>query len=69
MEIHKEIKFDKYVSTICKFFYDEDLISEEIFLEWFDEKIPDLDKIYYLYSTETDARFRKAASEFCNWLK
>jgi len=67
LEVNKETDFTKYIPTILKFFYDEDLLTEEFLVAW-DEGTVDL-KEHPLYNEEIDARFKQAAKAFTEWLK
>lgn len=66
---HKEAQFEKYIPTILKLFYDEDLLSEEFLVDWGDGKLASELKKCRLYNEEIDNIFKKAAEQILNWLR
>lgn len=66
---HKENSYEKYIPTILKFFYDEDLLSEEFLLDWDEGKLQDEFKKNFLFNEEIDNAFKKSSEEILKWLK
>ncbi len=69
LEKHKESGFEKYIPTILKFFYDEDLLSEEFLLAWDEGKYKGTESKNFLYKEETDEAFKKNSLQILAWLK
>ena len=62
-------QFEKYVPTILKFFYDEDLLTEEFLVSWDDGKINSKLIMDFRYQKSVDDRFKGLAKPILNWLK
>jgi len=66
---NKDLSFEKYVPTILKLFYDEDLLSEDLLVDWDDGKLTDTLKKDYRYSEEINEKFKEASRPIIDWLK
>jgi translation initiation factor 5 len=66
---NKDVSWDKYVPTILKLFYDEDLLTEEFILEWADNKFEEKQKADFRYSKEVDEQFKTASKPIIDWLR
>lgn len=61
--------FEKYIPTILKFFYDEDLLSEEFLIDWFDGKFNSKFIMDWRYLKNVDEKFKAASKPIIQWLK
>lgn len=61
--------FEKYVPTILKFFYDEDLLSEEFLVDWYEGKFNSKFIMDWRYLKNVDEKFKKASKPIIQWLK
>jgi len=61
--------FEKYIPTIVKFFYDEDLLSEEFLLDWDKGKFGPQLIMDFRYQKSVDERFKAASKPILKWLK
>jgi len=61
--------FEKYVPTILKFFYDEDLLTEEFLLDWEKGKYNTKFIMDFRYQKPVDERFKAASKPILDWLK
>jgi translation initiation factor 5 len=61
--------YEKFVPTILKFFYDDDLLTEEYLVEWYDGKHNSKLMMDYRFDVEKDKKFRQASKSFVEWLK
>ena len=68
LEEHKDCAYEKYIPTILKFFYDEDLLSEEFLLDWDDGKNKNTQQ-NFVYKEELDDAFRKYSQPILTWLR
>ena len=68
LEEHKECSYEKIIPTLLKFFYDEDLLSEEFLLAWDDGKSKNFD-LNFLYSEEIDQNFNNNSQQILKWLR
>jgi translation initiation factor 5 len=66
---NKEVQWEKYVPTILKLFYDEDLLTEEVILNWADNKFEEQLKTHFRYSKEVDEQFKVASKPIIDWLR
>lgn len=66
---HEDQKFEKYVPTILKLFYDDDLLSEEFLIDWADGKFTPIFMMDFKYEKERDNKFKAAAKPFVDWLR
>jgi len=66
---NKDVQWDKYIPTLLKLFYDEDLLTEDFILDWADNKYEEQLKADFRYSKEIDDQFKAAASQFVEWLR
>jgi len=55
---NKEFDYEKFVPTIIKFFYDEELFTEKFLLEWKDGKHEDKLKGDFRYNQDNDAKLK-----------
>lgn len=62
-------QFEKYAPTILKLFYDEDLLSEEFLLEWYEGKHNARLIMDFRYDGERDKKFKAAVKQFIDWLQ
>lgn len=62
-------QFEKYVPTILKFFYDDDLLTEEYLVEWYDGKHNSRLMMDYRFDVEKDKKFKLSSKAFVEWLK
>lgn len=69
LEKHKECDFEKYIPTILKFFYDEDLLSEDFLLEWESGKYREQEQKNFVFKQETNENFKKFSQQILTWLK
>lgn len=60
--------YEKFVPTILKFFYDDDLLTEEYLVEWYDGKHNSKLMMDYRFDVEKDKKFRQASKSFVEWL-
>lgn len=61
--------FDKYIPTILKFFYDEDLLTEEFLLDWDSGKFNPKLIMDWRYQKSVDEKFKNASKPIIKWLK
>ena len=66
---HKEVDLEKYVSTIVKLFYDEDLLDEETLINWDDNKLDSKMSTDFRYNKEVDEKFKNFSRTILDWLK
>jgi len=66
---NKDVQWDKYIPTLLKLFYDDDLLTEEFILDWADNKYEEQLKADFRYSKEIDDQFKAAAQQFIEWLR
>ncbi|EGR30622.1 hypothetical protein IMG5_127620 [Ichthyophthirius multifiliis] len=59
--------FTQYIPTILKIFYDNNLISEQIIVDWADNKI-DL-KDHFLYNEIFNNKFKEDTNQIVEWLR
>jgi len=67
-ESQKITDFSKFVPTILKYLYDEDLLSEEFLLKWDDDHIDGI-KEHFLFSQERNKEFKIMSQPILEWLK
>jgi len=60
--------FEKYIPTILKFFYDEDLLSEEFLLDWDKGKFNPMLIMDFRYQKSVDEKFKAASKPIIKWL-
>jgi len=61
-----ETDFTKFVPTILKYFYDANLLTEEILIQWGQGKLEVADHI--LYEESLMKKFIEAAAPLISWL-
>jgi len=66
---NKEVEYEKYVPTILKLIYDEDLLTEEFLLAWEEGKYEEQCKTDFRYSKEIDEKLKLASKPILDWLK
>lgn len=66
---HKDVTWEKYIPTILKLFYDEDLLSEEFLLEWDDKKHDEELRKDARFNQEVDDKFKAASKDILEWLR
>ncbi len=66
---NEEQKFEKYIPTLLKMFYDEDLLTEEFLIDWDDGKFNPIFMMDYRFLADKDYKFKTNAKAFVNWLK
>jgi len=66
---HKDVQWDKYIPTILKLFYDEDLMSEDFLLGWDDKKLDEVMRKDSRFNQEIDDKFKGASKDILNWLR
>ena len=66
---HKDYGYEKYIPTILKFFYDEDLLSEEFLLAWEEGKYKGSEEKSFVYDNEVDEAFKKSSQQILTWLR
>ena len=66
---HEDQKFEKYIATILKLFYDDDLLSEEFLVDWADGKFTPIFMMDFRYEKERDTKFKTNAKPFVDWLR
>jgi len=62
-------EFERYIPTIVKFFYDEDLLSEEFLIDWDKGKFNPKLIMDFRYQKAVDERFKSASKPILSWLK
>lgn len=65
----KGMGYEKYIPTILKFFYDEDLLTQEFVISWADGKEEEKLKQVFHYNAEYDAEFKKQSASMIEWLR
>lgn len=60
--------FEKYIPTILKFFYDEDLLSEEFLIDWDKGKLNPKLIMDFRYQRPVDEKFKACSKPIINWL-
>lgn len=64
------INYEKYIPTIMKLFFDEDIFEEEFLNHWYDKKsIEQLKKVSPLYNEKINSDFLNFSKDFLEWLK
>jgi hypothetical protein len=58
----------KYAPTFMKKLVDENILSKQFVIEWFDKTIK-LDKDSGLYDKKSERKFRELIEQFIEWLK
>jgi len=66
---HKDVQWEKYIPTILKLFYDEDLMSEDFLLGWDDKKLDEVLRKDSRFNQEIDDKFKGASKDILNWLR
>ncbi len=61
--------FEKYIPTILKFFYDEDLVSEEFLIDWDKGRFNPLLIMDFRYQKAVDEKFKNCSKPIISWLK
>jgi len=61
--------FEKYIPTLLKLFYDEDLLTEEFLLDWDDGKLVPKFMMDWRYLAVKDEKTKTAAKPFLTWLR
>lgn len=61
--------YEKYVPTILKLFYDDDLLTEEYLIEWYDGKHNSKLMMDWRFDVEKDKKFKSVSKSFVEWLK
>lgn len=69
LDKHKDCSYEKYIPTILKFFYDEDLLTEDFLLAWEDGKYQPEKEKNFLYKKEIDEAFKEHAKQILTWLR
>jgi len=66
---NKEVDYERFVPTILKFFYDEELLNEKFLLEWEEGKHDEKMKTDFRYVKENDEKFKLWSKSILEWLK
>jgi len=66
---NKEVDYEKFVPTILKFFYDEELLNEKFLLEWDSGKYEEKMKPDFRYNKDNDVKFRAWSRQILDWLR
>lgn len=61
--------FEKFIPTILKFFYDEDLLSEEFLIDWDSGRFNPLLIMDFRYQKSVDEKFKACSKPIIKWLK
>lgn len=61
--------FEKFIPTILKLFYDEDLLTEEFLLDWEKGKYNTKFIMDFRYQRPVDEKFKAASKPILDWLK
>jgi translation initiation factor 5 len=61
--------FEKFIPTILKFFYDEDLVSEEFLIDWDKGRFNPLLIMDFRYQKAVDEKFKNCSKPIIRWLK
>lgn len=59
----------RFVPTILKNFNDDEIIENELLIEWADGKLDDFFGKHHLYRKESDDKLKTAAKPFIDWLR
>eukprot|EP01017_Pseudomicrothorax_dubius_P041580 TRINITY_DN6665_c0_g1_i2.p1 TRINITY_DN6665_c0_g1~~TRINITY_DN6665_c0_g1_i2.p1 ORF type:complete len:317 (-),score=134.41 TRINITY_DN6665_c0_g1_i2:134-1084(-) len=65
---YKEKGYEKYIPTILKLFYDNDILSDEFLSEWSQGKKLEALKSIFSFNEELDQSFKTHAESFISWL-
>jgi len=66
---HLSQDFEKYIPTILKFFYDEDLLGEEFLIDWDSGRFNPRLIMDFRYQKSVDEKFKAASKPIIKWLK
>jgi len=63
------VDFHKYIPTILQLFWKEELLSDEVLIDWDQGKLDAKFMMDFRYEKVIDTKFKEAAKPFLEWLK
>ena len=63
------IGFEKYIPTILQLFYKEELLSDEVLVEWDEGKLNAKFMMDFRYDKMIDNKMKEASRPFLDWIK